>query len=238
MRILGIDPGTRNCGYAVISVKRGEMRLLEAGLIKMKAENLQYQIPQMVEGLDSVFAAYTIDEVAMEDIFYAHNPKTVLKLAQFRGAIMLKLLQEFGQFAEYTPLQIKKALTGKAMEANAISKRAAWIVGIPSKLMVMMAFGLSTAMGGVAGVIIAPITMSSYDMGTMLGLKGFCAAVLGGLGSSAGAVVGGLILGILEALAAGMISSGYRDAVAFVLLLFVLFVKPSGILGLGEVKRS
>ncbi|MEZ4567489.1 MAG: hypothetical protein R2860_11210 [Desulfobacterales bacterium] len=65
----------------------------------------------------------------------------------------------------------KKTLTGKAMEANAISKRAAWIVGIPSRLMVMLAFGLSTAMGGLAGVIIAPITMSSYDMGTMLGLK-------------------------------------------------------------------
>ena len=73
------------------------------------------------------------------------------------------------------------------MEATAISKRAAWIVGIPSKFMVMLAFGLSTAMGGLAGVIIAPITMSSYDMGTMLGLKGFCAAMLGGLGSLWGA---------------------------------------------------
>jgi len=65
-----------------------------------------------------LFHAHTIDEVAMEDIFYAHNPKTVLKLAQFRGAITLKLLQEYGMFAEYTPLQVKKALTGKAKAAK------------------------------------------------------------------------------------------------------------------------
>ena len=118
MNILGIDPGTRNLGYAVIALEKGKISLVEAGMIKMKAEDLQFQIPQMVEGLEQIFAAHEIDEVAMEDIFYAHNPKTVLKLAQFRGAIMLKLLQEFGQFAEYTPLQVKKALTGKAKAAK------------------------------------------------------------------------------------------------------------------------
>jgi crossover junction endodeoxyribonuclease RuvC len=112
MIILGIDPGTRNMGYALIKLENGKISLVEAGLIKMKAEELQFQIPQMVEGLSTVFDAHKIDEVAMEDIFYAHNPKTTIKLAQFRGAIMLKLLQEFGQFNEYTALQVKKALTG------------------------------------------------------------------------------------------------------------------------------
>ena len=112
--ILGIDPGTRNMGFALIRLENGKISLVEAGLIKMKAENLQFQIPQMVEGLERVFQNHTIDEVAMEDIFYAHNPATTIKLAQFRGAIMLKLLQEFGQFHEYTALQVKKALTGKA----------------------------------------------------------------------------------------------------------------------------
>jgi len=114
MNILGIDPGTKNLGYAVISFEKNKLSLVEAGLIKMKAENLQFQIPQMVEGLDSIFNKYNIDEIAMENIFYAHNPATTIKLAQFRGAIMLKLLQEFGQFNEYTALQVKKALTGKA----------------------------------------------------------------------------------------------------------------------------
>ncbi len=113
MIILGIDPGTRNMGYALISLENTKISLVEAGLIKMKAENLQFQIPQMVEGLDTIFKKHNIDEVAMEDIFYAHNPATTIKLAQFRGAIMLKLLQEFGQFNEYTALQVKKALTGK-----------------------------------------------------------------------------------------------------------------------------
>jgi crossover junction endodeoxyribonuclease RuvC len=114
MTILGIDPGTRNLGYALISLENGKIALIEAGLIKMKAENLQFQIPQMVEGIGMLFSKHQIDEVAMEDIFYAHNPATTIKLAQFRGAIMLKLLQEFGQFHEYTALQVKKALTGKA----------------------------------------------------------------------------------------------------------------------------
>ena len=100
MVILGIDPGTRNCGYALLELEKGKMRLIEAGLIKMKPEALQLQIPQAVEALEQLFRTHAIDEVAMEDIFYAHNPKTVIKLAQFRGAITLKLLQEFGPFEE------------------------------------------------------------------------------------------------------------------------------------------
>lgn len=114
MLILGIDPGTRNMGYAILKLENSKISLVEAGLIKIKAEELQYQIPQMVEAIESIFKNFEIDEVAMEDIFYAHNPKTTIKLAQFRGAIMLKILQEFGQFSEYTALQVKKALTGKA----------------------------------------------------------------------------------------------------------------------------
>ena len=114
MTILGIDPGTRNMGYALISLDKGKISLIEAGLIKIKAGELQEQIPQMLEAFEGIFKNHKIDEVAMEDIFYAHNPKTTIKLAQFRGAIMLKLIQEFGQFSEYTALQVKKALTGKA----------------------------------------------------------------------------------------------------------------------------
>ncbi len=112
MTILGIDPGTRKMGYALISLEKGKIALIEAGLIKIKAEELQFQIPQMVEAFESIFKNHKIDEVAIEDIFYAHNPKTTIKLAQFRGAIMLMLLQQFGQFNEYTALQVKKALTG------------------------------------------------------------------------------------------------------------------------------
>lgn len=112
MIILGIDPGTINCGYAIIEKTRNKTVLIEAGLIKIKQRELQYQILELIEGLDTVLKDRVIDEVAIEDIFYAYNPKTFIKLAQFRGALSLKILQDFGNFSEYTPLQVKKAVTG------------------------------------------------------------------------------------------------------------------------------
>ncbi|TLD79973.1 crossover junction endodeoxyribonuclease RuvC [Helicobacter sp. MIT 05-5293] len=112
MNILGIDPGSRNCGYAVLHCGSNGLNLLEAGIIKIKERILQDQILEFVEGIDLVLKSFTIDEVAIEDIFFAYNPKTVIKLAQFRGALSLKILQELGNFSEYTPLQVKKALTG------------------------------------------------------------------------------------------------------------------------------
>ncbi len=118
MKILGIDPGTRNCGYAIIEKNGRNIKLLEAGLIKIKTKILQEQIVEMTEGLDMIFKKFDINEVAIEDMFYAFNPKTVIKLAQFRGAISLKVLLEFGNFAEYTPLQVKQAVTGNGKAAK------------------------------------------------------------------------------------------------------------------------
>jgi crossover junction endodeoxyribonuclease RuvC len=111
-KILGIDPGTINCGYAILNVNNDGIKLIEAGLIKMKSRILQEQILELMDGLEIIFSKYDLKEVAIEDMFFAHNPKTVIKLAQFRGALSLKVLQEFGHFAEYTPLQVKKAVTG------------------------------------------------------------------------------------------------------------------------------
>jgi len=112
MIILGIDPGTINCGYAILEVINKKPKLIEAGLIKMKSRILQEQILEFIEGFNLIISKHKIQEVAMEDMFYAFNPKSVIKLAQFRGAISLKILLEFGNFAEYTPLQVKKAVTG------------------------------------------------------------------------------------------------------------------------------
>jgi len=114
VKILGIDPGSRNLGYAIVVKNSGSLSLEEAGFIKIKERNLQDQIMELCEGLDLILSCKELDEVAMEDIFFAYNPKTVIKLAQFRGALMLKILQSFGNFSEYTPLQVKRALTGKA----------------------------------------------------------------------------------------------------------------------------
>jgi crossover junction endodeoxyribonuclease RuvC len=112
VKILGIDPGTRNCGYAIVEKNGNSIKLIEAGLIKIKTKILQEQIVEMTEGFDLIFDKHEINQVSIEDMFYAFNPKTVIKLAQFRGAISLKILQKFGNFAEYTPLQVKQAVTG------------------------------------------------------------------------------------------------------------------------------
>lgn len=112
MVVLGIDPGTRNMGYCLLNITCEKFTLIEAGVIKFKQDVLKVQIKELVDGLDQVLSAHNIDQVAIEDIFYAHNPKTVLKLAQFRGALSLKILLSIGDYAEYTPLQVKKAITG------------------------------------------------------------------------------------------------------------------------------
>ncbi|CAA6820414.1 MAG: Crossover junction endodeoxyribonuclease RuvC (EC [uncultured Sulfurovum sp.] len=112
MIILGIDPGTRNMGYCFLDFTCEKYTLIEAGILKFKMTNLKDQIGELVEGMDMLLSVYKPDEVAIEDIFYAHNPKTVLKLAQFRGALSLKILLSVGNYEEYTPLQVKKAITG------------------------------------------------------------------------------------------------------------------------------
>ncbi len=131
----------------------------------------------------------------------------------------------------------KKTLMGKAMRATAVNRQAAMLVGISVNRMVLLSFAFSGGLGAVAGMIIAPISTTSYDTGIMLGLKGFAAAILGGYGNFAGAILGGTILGLMESLGAGLISSQYKDAIAFFVLLLVLFLKPEGILGYGEAEK-
>ena len=118
MLILGIDPGSVRLGYALLETDGRQMHLKEAGLIKIKAKEFQHQLSELIEGIDLVLKNNHIDQVAMEGIFYAYNPQSVLKLAQFRGALALKIIQDIGGFYEYTPLQVKKAVTGKGKAAK------------------------------------------------------------------------------------------------------------------------
>jgi branched-chain amino acid transport system permease protein len=129
------------------------------------------------------------------------------------------------------------SISGKAMRACSFNSKAASLIGIDVRRMVMFSFLISSAMGSMAGIIIAPLTMTSYDVGIMLGLKGFCAAIIGGMSSGFATVLGGLILGILESLGAGLISSGYKDAIAFIILLLILFIRPQGIFTKAETER-
>ncbi len=130
-----------------------------------------------------------------------------------------------------------RTITGKAMLATSYNPLAASLVGIDTRRVLTLAFGLSAGLGATAGILTAPITLTSYDVGVMLGLKGFAAAVLGGLGSGVGAVVGGLSIGLIEALSSGYISSAYKDVAAFVVLLLVLFFLPGGLFGRASAER-
>ena len=114
---------------------------------------------------------------------------------------------------------------------------AAQLVGVNTRWVLLISFALSAALGAIGGVLLTPITLTSYDVGIMLGLKGFVAVVVGGLGSGLGAVVGGLLVGIIEAMAAGYISSAYKDAVPFILILVILFFMPRGIFGAKVTER-
>jgi len=133
-------------------------------------------------------------------------------------------------------LFFEKTLVGKAIRACATNRKAASLMGINVKRMVMFSFALSAAIGAVAGIIITPISLMDYQRGTMLAIKGFAAAILGGLGSGAGAVIAGFIIGVMESMGAGFISSGYKDAIALIVLLLVLFFKPTGLMGRSELR--
>jgi len=213
--------------------------LLEQGPIR-RARSKEILILVMI----TVGASISIKGLSM--LLWGKNPMT---LPPFSGDAPIVLLgaaimpQSLWTFAITVIVVVglnyffKGTLIGKAMRAVAASRRSALLTGIPVDRMILLSFTFSGALGAVAGMILTPITTTSYDAGVMLGLKGFSAAILGGYGSMPGAVVGGLFLGVLESLSAGLISSEYKDALAFFILLTVLFFKPSGILGRGRLRR-
>jgi branched-chain amino acid transport system permease protein len=132
----------------------------------------------------------------------------------------------------------RKSLYGTAIRACAVNPDAARLQGVSYRRVVVFTFALTGAVAAAAGVMIAPMSFMSYSSGTLLGLKGFAAATLGGLGNPLGAVLGGFVLGIVEALGVGVVSAGYKDAIAFVILLLVLFIRPAGLLGAKVVNRQ
>jgi branched-chain amino acid transport system permease protein len=132
---------------------------------------------------------------------------------------------------------IDRTIIGKAILATAANRLAARLVGIDVRKIMALSFGLSAAIGALAGLMVTPITLTSYDVGTLLALKGFAGAMLGGMGSAIGAIIGGLLLGLAESFGAGLISSKYKDAIAFLIILAVLFVRPQGLFGKKSVER-
>ncbi len=133
---------------------------------------------------------------------------------------------------------LRKTMLGLAIRAVAHNKDIAYLSGVNVPLMISMIFGIACALGAAAGVLIAPINYVQVQMGIGILIKAFAAAVVGGFGSLPGAVLGGVLVGVVESLGAGYISGTYKDVYAFVLLVFVLMVKPSGILGVAAKVKA
>lgn len=121
-----------------------------------------------------------------------------------------------------------RTITGKALRACTINRRAAQPMGINPTRMSLLAFALAAALGALGGIVMAPAMRPTYDMGLMLGLKGFVAAVMGGLVSAPGAVAGGLVLGVVENVGAGVTAAGYKDVIVFALLVLILLSRSRG----------
>lgn len=128
-------------------------------------------------------------------------------------------------------LFLTRTYLGKAFRACAANPFAAGLTGVPAHAMRAIGFFLSGAVGAVAGIIVAPIALMQYDSGIFLGIKGFVACIIGGFGNPIGAALGGLLLGVLESLSTGYVSSGFKNAISFVVLLAFLFLRPGGLLG-------
>ncbi len=144
------------------------------------------------------------------------------------GAIVLMLAVE---------LFNRRSIFGKAVVATAADRDAAGLMGINTGLVITFSYALSSMTASFAGVLVAPVTLTGATMGAVLGLKAFAVAIIGGLSSGLGVVVGGLILGITETMTGYYISSGYKDVPGLVLLLLVLSIKPSGLFGRATIKK-
>jgi branched-chain amino acid transport system permease protein len=125
----------------------------------------------------------------------------------------------------------EKTMLGKKMLATAQDKQMARLLGIRVARMIAITFAYSSILGAAAGILVGPIFFVTKDMGAMIGVKAFCSSIVGGFGSIPGAILGGLFLGVIEVFAAYYISSAYRDAFAFIILILVLLLRPQGIFG-------
>jgi branched-chain amino acid transport system permease protein len=144
------------------------------------------------------------------------------------GAVLMMLAVEFFN---------RKTIYGKAVVATFNDRDAAKLMGINTSLVITFSYALSSATAGFAGALIAPLTLTGATMGAVLGLKAFAVAIIGGLTSGLGIIVGGIILGVAETTTGFYISTGYKDVPGLVLLLLVLALKPSGLFGKTAIKK-
>jgi branched-chain amino acid transport system permease protein len=209
---LAIEPARGSSPVVLIMITIGASIFLQ-GMAQQVFDKRFHSLPPLISGEPLRIGGATI------------LPQSVLVLV-CAGAIVAGLW-----------LFIDRTMLGKAVIATAANRLAARLIGIDTRKLIDFSFAVSAAIGAISGILITPITLTSYDAGTVLALKGFAAAMLGGIGSAVGAVAGGLLLGMLESLSAGYLSSSYKDAVAFLIILIVLVFMPQGLFGRARVER-
>jgi branched-chain amino acid transport system permease protein len=144
------------------------------------------------------------------------------------GALVLMILME---------LFYKKTLTGKALRATAFSPDVASLMGISPMGMSVFSYSLAGCLAAFVGILIAPVTLAEATMGTVLGIKAFGIAIVGGLDSAKGIFITGILFGVLEGLLSGYLYTGIRDIISFSLVIVVLFLRPQGIFGKNVMEK-
>lgn len=151
----------------------------------------------------------------------------------------MEILVVAGALAMMAAVEVfnRRSIYGKAVVATSADRDVAGLMGVNTGLVITFSYALSCATAALAGVLIAPLTLTGASMGASLGLKAFAVAIIGGLTSGVGAIVGGLLLGVTETLTGFYLSTGYKDVPGLVLLIAVLAVKPAGLFGKTAIKK-
>ncbi len=209
--------------------------LLEWSLFRRLANHSVLQLIIVTIGLSILIqeaALHIWDEKVRSLPYFTGNEVSSIRL--FGASITPQVLWVLGTVTVAVAALhgfLKYTLPGRAMRACSSSPEAAMLAGINIRNMRTLSFGLSAGLGALGGCVISPITMTQYDMGGPLAIKGFAAAILGGLGNPMAAVIGGLLVGLIEAVGVSRLPAAYNDVVAFGVLLLVLFVRPRGLFG-------
>lgn len=182
-------------------------------------------LTMMIEGINLlVFGAdQVVIQTSYRGVFYVAG----IAVAELRLIVVLTACVLIGVIT----MLIAKTKTGKSIRAVAQNRQAAVLMGVNVSMVSLVVFAISSALGVAAGALIGALLAIAPGVGEGLAVKGFAVLILGGLGSIPGAIVGGLILGVSEAMAAGFISSSYKDVIAFLVMIVVLLFRPEGLLG-------
>ncbi|WP_372827995.1 branched-chain amino acid ABC transporter permease [Polaromonas sp.] len=182
-------------------------------------------LTMMIEGLNLL--TFGADQVVIQTPYRSVFNVGGVAVAELRLLVILTACALVGVIA----LLMSRTKTGKSIRAVAQNRQAAVLMGVNVNLVSLVVFGISSSLGVAAGALIGALLAIAPGVGEGLAVKGFAVLILGGLGSIPGAIVGGLILGVSESMAAGFISSAYKDVIAFLVMIVVLLFRPEGLLG-------